>query len=248
MNQQDLLSASLREIEVLGAIETIQPEDLSMGSTILLQMLDAWNADRLYMFAIQRMLFVPATLKQTYTLGPGGDFGGAQGVRPAKITRYGVVNLSNPIQPIELPLDSLTEAQWQSVPVKNIASALPQRVWDDQQYPLRNLNYWPVPNVQVNFTVYQWAPLTTWPDYVTDVEFPPGYFEAIRYSLAIRLAPAFGAAAKVTPLLVSLATTAIDRIKRMNAPLIDLKCDPMLQEPGSAIYNWLTDQQVGLGN
>lgn len=245
MNQQDLISASLREIEVLGAIETIQPEDLALATTILLQMLDGWQAERLYAFAIQRLLLVPATLKQTYTLGPGGDFNVP---RPARITRYGVVNLSNPSQPLELPLDSLTEAQWASIPVKNISSALPQRVWDDLQYPQRNLNLWPVPNVTVNYTVYQWAPLTTWPDYVTDVEFPPGYFEAIRYSLAIRLAPAFGASAKVSPLLIELAKTAIERIKKMNAPMIDLKCDPMLQQPESAIYNWLTDQQAGLGN
>src|SRR4029077_18208042 len=125
---------------------------------------------------------------------------------------------------VELPLDSLTEAQWRSIPVKNIPSALPQRVWDDQQFPLRNLNYWPVPNVQVNFTVYQWSAISTWPDYVTDVTFPPGYLEAIRYSLAIRLGPMFGAAAQVTPLLLGLAANAVNRIKAMNAPLIDLKC------------------------
>jgi len=245
VNQQDLISASLREIAVLGAIETIQSEDLAVATTILAQMLDAWQAERLYVFAIQRMLFVPAMLKQTYTLGTNGDFNAP---RPARITRYGVVNLSNPIQPLELPLDSLTEAQWASIPVKNIASAIPQRVWDDQQFPSRNLNFWPVPNVAVNFTVYQWAALTTWPDYVTDVEFPPGYFEAIRYSLAIRLGPAFDASAKVTPLLIGLANNAVERIKRMNAPMIDLKCDPMLQQPESAIYNWLTDQTVGTGN
>jgi len=244
VNQVDLISASLREIEVLGAIETVQAEDLAVATTILSQMLDGWQAERLYVFAIQRVLLVPATLKQTYTLGLGGDFNIP---RPAKITRFGVVNLSNPIQPLELPLDSLTEAQWAAIPVKNISSALPQRVWDDQQYPQRNLNFWPVPDIQVNFTVYQWGALTVWPDYVTDVEFPPGYFEAIRYSLAIRLASSFGASAKVTTLLIELAKTAIERIKRMNSPMIDLRCDPMLIEPGSAIYNWLTDEQTGSG-
>lgn len=246
MNQADLISAALREIQVLAAIETIQPEDLSLGTLILSQMLDGWQADRLYIFAIQRMIFVPQTLTQTYTLGPNGNFNVTP--RPARITRYSVINLSNPIQPLELPLDSLTEAQWMSIPVKNITSTIPQRVWDDQQFPLRNLNYWPVPQVTVNFGVYQWAPLTTWPDYVTDVEFPPGYAEAIRYNLAIKLAPSFGAVGKVTPLLLELAKNAIARVKKMNAPLIDLKCDPMLQQPESQIYNWLTDQQTGVGN
>ena len=245
MTQQDLITGALTEIGVNSVGEVVSADDLRQGSIVLAGMFDSWNAERLYIFAIQRMLFVPTVLKQTYTLGPGGDFNAP---RPAKITRYGIINLSNPIQPLELPLDSLTEAQWRAIPVKNIASALPQRVWDDQQFPSRNLNFWPVPDVQVNFVIYQWAQLSTWPDYVTDVTFPPGYQEAIRYSLAIRLAPSFGAAAMVTPALMGLAQAAVNRIKAMNAPLIDLTCDPMLQSPESGYYNWLTDQQVGLGN
>jgi hypothetical protein len=245
LTQQDLITAALTEIGVNSVGEVLSADDLRQGSTVLTGMLDSWNAERLYPFATQRVVLVPAVLKQTYTLGSGGDLNVP---RPAKITRYGVINLSNPIQPLELPLDSLTEAQWRSIPVKNIASALPQRVWDDQQFPLRNLNFWPIPNVQVNFVVYQWAALSTWPDYVTDVTFPPGYQEAIRYSLAIRLAPSFGAAAMVTQTLMGLAAAAVNRVKAMNAPLIDLVCDPMLQSPESGHYNWLTDQQVGLGN
>lgn len=245
MKKLELITSSLIEIGVLSGTEVPDNSDAAVAATILDQMLDSLQADRLWIFAIQRMLFSPATLKQTYTLGPGGDFNAP---RPAKITRYGILNLSNPIQPIELGLDSLTEAQWMAVPVKNIASALPQKVWDDQQFPLRNLNYFPVPNVQVNFTIYQWAALSSWPDYVTDVTFPPGYAKALRLSLAIELAPSFGATAMVTPLLVKLAEGAINRIKAMNAPLIDLKCDPMLQDPQTGIYNWLTDEQVGSGS
>jgi hypothetical protein len=242
MTQVDLISASLTEIGALSPGEPLRAAELQQGSVILGQMLDAWQADRLYVWAMQRILLVPATLKQTYTLGVGGDFNIP---RPAKITRYGVVNLGNPQQPLELALDSLTEAQWSTIPVKNIASALPKRIWDDQQFPLRNLNFWPVPNVQVNFTVYQWSAISTWPDYVTDVTFPPGYLEAIRYSLALRLAPSFGAAAQVTPLLVQLATSALNRIKTMNAPLIDLKCEPMLISGGNQVYDWRTDTWLG---
>lgn len=245
MNQSDLISASLIEIGALSPGEPLPAAEQQQASIVLTQMLDAWQAVRLYVWAIQRLLLVPATLKQTYTLGPGGDFNLP---RPAKITRFGLVSLANPIQPVELPLDSLTEAQWAAIPVKNIASAIPKKIWDDQQFPLRNLNLWPIPNVQVNFTAYQWSPLTSWPDYVTDVTFPPGYLEAIRYSLAIRLAPSFGAAALVTPLLLALTAQAMRRIQAMNAPLIDLKCDPMLVSPERQIYDWRTDTWIGGGN
>ena len=106
-----------------------------------------------------------------------------------------------------------------------------------------NLNYWPVPNVQVNFVVYNWSPLSTFPDMVTNITFPPGYLEAIRYSLAIRLAPSF--AAPVNPVLIQLATNAVNRIRVMNAQMIDLKCDPMLVSPEKQVYDWRSDTRVG---
>src|ERR1700731_3263589 len=123
MNQSDLISASLIEIGALSPGEVASAQEQQQASNVLTQMLDAWQAVRLYVWAVQRILLVPATLKQTYTLGPGGDFNLP---RPAKITRFGVVNLGNPIQPVELPLDSLTERQWMEIPVKNIPSALPK--------------------------------------------------------------------------------------------------------------------------
>jgi hypothetical protein len=246
MTQQDLIADALTEIGVNSVGETPSAEDLRVASRILSQMFDSFQAMRLYIFAIQRQVLVPATLKQTYTLGSGGDFNIP---RPARITRYGVINLSNPQQPLELPLDSLTEAQWMSIPVKGIASALPQRVWDDNNYPLRNLNFWPVPNVQINFTIYQWIQLPTWPDYVTDVTFAPGYQEFIKYELAKRCLPSFGAAAMWSPTSEQMYVAAKNRVMVMNAPLIDLMCDPMLQSPESGIYNWLTDNaNVGSGN
>lgn len=244
MTQSDLITAALIEIGVVAPGETASAQDLATASTILQHMMDAWQAERLYIFALARQVFIPAALKQTYTLGLTGDFNVA---RPAKIERYAILNLANVAQPVELPLDSLTAAQWAAIPVKNVPSAFPSKVWDDQQYPLRNLNYWPVPTTNIQFIIYNWVALTTWPDLFSDITFPPGYLEALRYALAIRLAPAYGAAAMVTPDLKELAKDAKRRIKIMNAPMIDLKCDPMLVSHDKAIYDWRTDQYTGKG-
>lgn len=237
MNQQQLITDALTEIGVQDAVTPLSQADLLLGSRVLKQMIDSWNADRLYINGEQRVVFVPSVLKQTYTLGPGGDFNITP--VPAKISRYGVINLGNPIQPLELGLESLTTEEWGAIPVKNIASALPQRVWDDTAFPLRHLNYWPVPNVQVQFTIYSWGPVRDWDDFVTDITFPPGYEEALRLNLALRLAPSFKVV--LDPATVELARIALNRVKAMNAPLIDLRCDPMLTNPQGQVYNWLTD-------
>lgn len=237
MNQQQLITDALTEIGVQDAVTPVSQSDLVLGSRILKQMIDGWNADRLYINGEQRIVFVPATLKQTYTLGPGGDFN--IDPVPAKISRYGIINLGNPVQPLELGLESLTTEEWGAIPVKGITSALPQRVWDDTAFPLRHLNFWPIPNVQVNFTIYSWGPVNHWNDFVSDLTFPPGYEEALRLNLAVRMAPSFGK--EPSTATVQLAIIALNRIKAMNAPMIDLRCDPMLNNPQGKIYNWLTD-------
>lgn len=244
MNQTDLISAALVEIGVLSPGEALTAQDEQSASTVLSQMLDAWQAQSMYIFATARLVFSPVALKQVYTIGPGGDFNVP---RPAKIQGFGIINLQNPIQPAELPVDELTAAQWRDVVVKNIPSALPQKVWDDQQFPLRNLSYWPVPNIPVEFSIYCDVQLNSWPDYVTDVTFPPGYFEAIRYALAIRLAPSFGAAAMVTPQLLQLAKDAQEVVKIANVRIADLRCDDAIVRTDGGVYDWRTDTQIGNG-
>lgn len=247
MTQSDLIADALTEIGVNSVGEIPNADDLRVASRLLSKMLDAFDAVRQYTFTVQRVVLAPLTLKQVYSVGPSAtaDFNIP---RPAKINRYSILNLSNPIIPIELPLDSLTEAQWQSYPSKNIGSALPQVVWDDQQFPLRNLTFFPVPTVNVNFVLYVWQALSTWPDYVTDLTFPPGYAEFFTYELAFRCVPSFGAAAHWTPISDANYRAAKNRVMVMNTPILDLKCDPMLQQPSGRIYNWLTDNaNVGSG-
>ena len=247
MNQLDAITAALSEIGVQSPGDaTPDSADLAQASKVLNRMIDGFQARKLYIFGEQRQVFVPAQLKQTYTLGTNGDFNVP---RPARITRFGVLSLNNPLQPIELPLDSLTEEQWARIPVKNISSALPQRVYDDQQFPLRNLNYWPIPNVLINFIVYNWVQLNSWAigDYKTDLTFPPAYQDLIVYNLAVRLIPSFSASAVASPVLIELARSSIRAVQAMNAKMIDLKCDPMLVSPEKQVYDWRTDTRVGNG-
>ena len=236
----DIIARSLRATGALAAGETPDGMEADECLAILNGMMDAWNAERLMIFTIQRLLFVPATLKQTYTLGTLADF---DSPRPAKIEGYGVVSLNNPAQPLELPLTPLTDALWQAVPVKNIQSSLPTQVWDDEGFPFRNLSYWPIPNVQVNFTIYPWTALTSFVDASTDYAFPPGYYECIVYNLAARMAAeGYGQA---TQLLLLGAQKALERVKTINVPLIDLKCDPaVVGSGGKRVYNWLSDGPI----
>lgn len=245
MTGNDLIASSLRLIGALASGEVPSGAEASNALDILNQMIDSWNAERLTIFSIQRNVQVPAALKQTYTLGTGGDFNIA---RPPKLERMGVIILSNPVQPLELPMEKLSDIGWQSIPVKGIVSTIPLKFWNDNAFPLMNINVWPIPSAQINFTLYVWQALTQFPDLVTDETFPPGYLKALRYNLAVDLAPEFGRTTPQEVLMQAVATKAV--IKSINASELNIQSavDPALVGRGNMrVYDWRTDRSSGSG-
>ena len=184
-------------------------------------------------------------LTGVYTMGPGGDF---NTTRPSSIDRISIVSLTNPNQPLELPIDYYTDWDWQNVPVKNIATTLPTAVYDDGDFPLRRLSYWPIPSVQVKTRIYSWQQLSQFPDLFTDLTFPPGYKEALRYNLASRLiAEMPGEYAQITVAQTALlAVESLARIKSMNMPIIQAFCDPDINGR-AGYYNFYSDRPAGRG-
>lgn len=241
MNGGDLIASSLRLIGVLASGETPSGPESADALVIAQQMIDAWQAERMMIFTITISEFPLVPGQQTYTLGAGGNFNIP---RPARIERMSIVNLNNPAQPLELPLEMLTEQQWQEIiPVKLIQSTLPQRVYDDGAFPLRNLNYWCIPTVPVNTRIYGWTAINTFPDLVTDVTFPPAYLKAIRYNLAVDLAPEFGR--EVPPAVAAQAIQTKAIIKSLNSPQPLMYADPAVVNPRGRVYNWITDLPAG---
>lgn len=252
----DLITRSLRLIGVLATGESPTSDEANDALETLQDLLDAWQAESLQVFSIVRQLTdvnnLPFTLvpaQQVYTLGAGGNFNFP---RPARVERMGLISISNPAQPLELALEMLTDAEWQAIPVKNIQSTIPQKVWNDKNFPLMNLSFWCVPSIAQQVALYLWQPLATFPDLnVTDVEFPPAYARALRFNLAVDLAAEFGATCdpQAVVLVAQKADEAKQLIKSFNARVPILGCDAALAVPSSkGVYNWLTDQPAGRQN
>ena len=235
----------MRLIGALGTGETPTSAEAADSLLVLNQMLDSWLAERLMAFSIVIEEFPLISNQGTYTMGPGGNF---NTLRPVRIDRVSIVWLSNPLQPLELPIPYLTDWDWQNVPVKNIQTSLPTGVYDDGNFPLRNLTFWGLPTTQVNTRIYSWQQLRQFPDLTTDITFPPGYSEALRYNLAVRLiAEMPGEYSQVTVTVTQQqATESLARVKSINIPIIQLFCDPALQGRGG-YYNYYADQPAGPG-
>src|SRR5690348_2943973 len=122
----DLISSSLRLLNVLAAGEVPTGDEANDALLILNQMIDERQAQRLMIYTQPRQLFDLTDGQQEYKMGLGApDFNVA---RPAAIDFCGIVTTVNPAQPLELPIPIIGQQEWSRIPVKNIGSALPQKV------------------------------------------------------------------------------------------------------------------------
>lgn len=226
-----LISSSMRLIKVLSSGEQLPIADANDALAVFNQMVDAWNAERLMIFTTSASDFPLVANKQAYTMGPGGDF---DTVRPAQIDSMSAILLTNPSVPLEIPMTMYTVDEWQTkVPVKNVSGTFPYICYDDGGSPLRTLNMWPIPVMVNNVRIYSWQPLTIAAALTTPISYPPGYAEAFRYNLAMRLNGEFDG--KMTPGDMQIAVDSMARIKTMNAPDLRLQSDLL---PSPFGYNY----------
>jgi len=232
----------MRLVGAIAAGETPDDDEAATGLQVLNDMVDSWNAERLMIFTITIGEFNLTPGQQVYTYGTGGNFNAP---RPAEINRASIVSLANPIQPLELKIDYLTDRNWQEdYPVKNITTTLPLAVYDDGAFPFRNLSYWPIPTVAVKTRLYSWTALTQFPDLCTDITFPPGYPKALRYNLAVDIAAEFPGNPSTLPLVSSVAAETKGLLKAINLPIVETTEDPALIGEGGR-YNFYSDRTVG---
>lgn len=193
---------------------TASTEELADGLSRLNDMIDAWGIERLTIYFVLRTTQVLSANVASYTIGSGGTI---NIVRPNAIeaARIIVDNTATPVY--EAPIDVLTDEQWERTPQKDLTSPLSSGIYYDHNWSagLARIYPWPVPTVATTTLVlYTLQALTAFADLTTNYTFPPGYAEALRLQLAIRLAPEFGGLKD--PSTRSDAILALARIKRGN--------------------------------
>lgn len=201
-------------------------------------MVEAWGIEHLALFTLNRNTFTLVPGTQNYTVGTGGTFAMA---RPARIEYVSIVILNNPAQPLELPLRMFNDDEWQTqIPIKSTTTTIPTGVYDDGGFPLRILSYWPVPTVANQTILGTWSALTSFPDLVTDVTFPPGYLKALRFNLAVDLAPEFGVSLRPEVLAQAIASKAA--IKSVNIEPVYSRIDDALMDNKGGRFNYYTGE------
>lgn len=216
---RSLVTSALKLIGVLAAGETATSEDAVDGLSILNEMIDNWGNQRLAVPSTSRTLY-SLTTAQSYTIGLGGTWNQAW---PNWIERAGIIVTAGSVV-LELPVRIVTVDQWGAIPIKAQTGAWPTLLYYDHAYAsgLGTVNVWPKPDgtQSLQIALYMPAVLSQFASLDTAYAFAPGYAKALRYNLALELAPAFGA--QVDPIVGAMAQESKGDLKRANIRLYDL--------------------------
>jgi hypothetical protein len=215
----DLITGALRLIGAIASGETASPDEARDGLRALNDLLESLSAQQLTLYSTTDQVFAVAAGKAAYTLGPGGDWPGFRPVDIAGIyMRYGGVDYQ--VREIEAE-------RYNAIALKQQQAPVAMYLYYNADMPQGQVVLWPVPSVtgvQIVLTCNE--PLSALSSTAQALSLPPGYARALRYALAVELAPEFGIEPSAT--VVATRNEAMSAIKRANKRQPVLTCDDAL--------------------
>ncbi len=240
MTATGIIYQALRLLAQLGPGQGASPEQNADGLVALNDMIASWSTERLNIFTTGVAAYSLTTTVQNYLIGTGQTLNGA---RPIKIAEAGILSPgANNGVVIRTPLKILSDAGWDAIMVKSATSQVPEKLYYDYAFPFGNIKLWPVPvfSATLQLELTTWIALTLFPDLVTDETFPPGYEDAIRLNLALRISSQYPGAA-VTQQLLQNAAEAKAGIRALNAAYAD-DANPEREPPTTTSLNAIGGQ------
>lgn len=228
---RDLIKSSLRLIGAIASGETPSANESADALYSLNDMLESWSLSGYLIYEIKREIFILTPSKQSYTIGNLGDFDTS---RPIRIHDASILE-SN----AEFKLDILNDSQWANIPIKSINSSMPRYIHSSNSFPLDTLSLWPKPEIASSLVLYSMKQLGSFTSLDDNVVFPPGYSKAIRYNLALELAPEYGK--DPSALVAMTAQDSKAEIQRFNIDPVYIKSDA-IGLAGQKKFNWLSGE------
>ena len=185
-------SALIKEsLQLVAAIsEGIDPNDTQYldASRTLNIMVKAWQAYGLNLWTIETASIDLAASTASYTLGPSGTTGLTE--RPLKVVEVYITDSDSD----DTWLQPLSRQEYIRI-VNKDQTGTPTQWYYDPQLTNGTLSVWPAPDsTSAAYTlkvVYQ-SPIEDMDADIDEFDFPQEWYEAIKYGLAVRLAPVYG--------------------------------------------------------
>lgn len=229
---RNLVERTLKLLGVCAQGETPSSAELKDGWVTLNELVDGWATQRLIIYTTARntaLTLVAGTA--TYTIGPV-----SADVIAARPVFDPIVSLL--IDSVEYGLAPLNDTEYAAASQKS-QSGQPYAVHYDHSFGATGAGqiiFYPTPDAAYSVVLYLPQALTAFADLNTDYSFPAGYARALRYNLALELAPEYGK--QVDPIIERKALESIRDIKSANLQVDVLQSDYPMR---GGRYNILTD-------
>jgi hypothetical protein len=184
----DFIKTALKRILQNSASPSINANQLNDGLGELNLIMDSFNADGRMCYTMVTNIFPLQGGQQTYQFGPGGDFDVP--ARPTYI-EFAAYELLSTYPVVDVPISILSADEWESIRVKQIDSVVSFYLYMDEQFPLANVNLFPLPSQGANLRLTYWNALNSSLTLNDTILLPPAYARVISYDLSIALAPFF---------------------------------------------------------
>ncbi len=197
---QTLIKAALRAINAIASGETPTAAEMADGLEALKIMLRSWSSENIMVYSISQDTLT-MTGASSYTIGSGGD---ANTTWPVEIKGAVVDTIYD--------LRIIGEARYRSLKRGELGSTA-QYLYYNPAYPLGVL--YPYPVGGSSMVIDSLKALTDPATLTASVAFPTSYDAAIKWNLALELAPEFGR--EPSPFIAQRAYLAKRTIESKNA-------------------------------
>jgi len=206
----EIIRGALNLTNAVGTDQTLTAAETADCLLAFNDLQEIFATRKLAIYSTVNQTFNTVAGQATYTIGTGGDWNTA---RPVEITDPAYVVVNN----TSFPVTSMTQAEYNQIPVKTQQMTFPFRYLWVNDFPLSKITLWMVPSGVVPITFSIAGQLTAITDAAASISFPPGYAKVFRYMLAVELAPLFGKEA--SPRVAKIASDSFADICRANKTL-----------------------------
>jgi len=160
------------------------PTELNNAFASLNDMISLWNTNNLMIYAIIEENFTLTVGKSSYTIGSGGDF---NTVRPVRIVNAFIRDSNNNDHEVDT---TMSMEEYNEI-VSKTSQGRPSRLYYATEYPLGKIYFNSKPIEAETLYLFSWKPFTEFASLSTNVNLPAEYNKALKYNLAVDLAPEY---------------------------------------------------------
>jgi len=208
MTALEIIEAAFRSIGIASTGNPLSAEDAANGLEALQMMLGRWVAGNLALFCYQIETASVTAGTAAYTIGATGDIAVA---RPPSIEKIYVRDSNS----IDYPTTQISAQKYARISDKS-QSGRSLYWWYNPTYPNGTLTLWPVPDGSSDTLIITMLQQLSSPINLTDdMEFPEMYNAAMRWCLAVELAPEYGV--DLHPYVSVNANASFAQLQQVNA-------------------------------